>query len=82
MKGSLDVNEARSGLGRSQEHEAEANSCEAEANCHEVEAKIALIFQPNFTLLSNFLKKNEIFGRSSMELQKIWIQMGFISKHP
>ena len=70
MKG-RDVNEARSGLGRSQEHEAEANSCEAEANCHVVEAKIALIFQPNFTLLSNFLKKRNfrsIFDGTSKNL--------------
>jgi len=32
--------------------EAEANSHEAKANCHEAETKIALIFQPNFTILT------------------------------
>ena len=57
-----DVNEARSGRGRGrgQEHEgeakAEASSHEVKANSDEAEAKIALIFQPNFTLWSHFSK--------------------------
>ena len=56
------------GRGRGQEHdseakvEAEANSHEAKANSHEAEteaeAKIALFFQPNFTVCPmHFLKK-------------------------
>ena len=55
----------------------EVDEAEAEANSHEAEAKIALFFQPKFTYLLHFLKKNEIFGRFSTGLQKFRLKTGF-----
>ena len=47
-------------LTRPEWDEAEANSHKAKANYHKTEAKIPLIFKPNFTFWPHFLKKTKV----------------------